>query len=109
MTVNVDDHEELTDVVAWVYLKNKWHIGQTRIIIHNVGDINYTQLISGNVHSNFPVLVEIKVARVELHCMSGVPLYYTDLSYNDWETYLTNYVKCRERQSLFHITNYRRT
>ena len=60
MTVNVDNHEQLTDVVGWVYLTNKWSIGQTRIIIHNVGDISYTQLISGNVHLRFPVLVRVK-------------------------------------------------
>jgi hypothetical protein len=44
MIVTVDDHEELTDVVGWVYLTNKWSIGQARIVIHNLGDISYPQL-----------------------------------------------------------------
>ena len=58
MIVTVDDHEELTDVVGWVYLTNKWSIGQARIVIHNLGDISYPQLISGNVHLNFPVIID---------------------------------------------------
>lgn len=33
MIVTVDDHEELTDVVGWIYLTNKWSIGQARIVI----------------------------------------------------------------------------
>lgn len=85
MTVNVDNHEQLTDVVGWVYLTNKWSIGQTRIIIHNVGDISYTQLISGNVHLRFPVLVSIEPSRVWLYRVENFPDLIPDLSYNDWE------------------------
>lgn len=85
MIVTVDDHEELTDVVGWVYFTNKWNIGQTRIIINNVGDISYTQLISGNVHLRFPVLVSIEPSRVWLYRVEGVPEFLLDLSYDDWE------------------------
>ena len=85
MIVTVDDHEELTDVVGWVYFTNKWNIGQTRIIINNVGDISYTQLISGNVHLRFPVLVSIEPSRVWLYRVEGVPEFLPDLSYDDWD------------------------
>ena len=57
MKVIVNGERELINVANWVYTKNKWVYTQTRIIINNVGDISYTQLISGNVHLRFPVLV----------------------------------------------------
>lgn len=84
MIVTVDDHEELTDVVVWGYLKNKWHIGQTRIIIHNVGDISYTQLISGNVHLRFPVIIDVDDKRIITYYAPGTPI-RADLSYDDWD------------------------
>lgn len=84
MTVNVDNYEQLTDVVGWVYLTNKWSIGQTRIIIHNVGDISYTQLISGNVHLRFPIIIDENDKRVTLYYATGTPI-HADLSYDDWE------------------------
>lgn len=85
MNIIVNSYEELTDVVGWVYFTNKWNIGQTRIIIHNVGDISYTQLISGNVHLRFPVLVSIEPSRVWLYRVEGVPEFLPDLSYDDWD------------------------
>ena len=85
MNIIVNSYEELTDVVGWVYFTNKWNIGQTRIIINNVGDISYRQLISGNVHLRFPILVEIETSRVRLFHTEDLPTYSPDLSYNDWE------------------------
>lgn len=85
MNIIVNSYEELTDVVGWVYFTNKWNIGQTRIIINNVGDISYTQLISGNVHLRFPVLVSIEHSRVWLYRVEGVPEFLPDLSYDDWD------------------------
>lgn len=85
MNIIVNNYEELTDVVEWVYFTNKWNIGQTRIIINNVGDISYIQLISGNVHLRFPVLVCIEPSRVWLYRVEGVPEFLPDLSYDDWE------------------------
>lgn len=84
MIVTVDDHEELTDVVGWVYLINKWHIEQTRILIHNLGDISYLQLISGNVHLNFPVIIDESDKRIILYYAPNAPI-HADLSYDDWE------------------------
>ena len=66
MIINVDDHEQLTDVVAWVYREHGWSIGQTRIVIHNLGDISYAQLISGNVHLRYPVLVDIGLSLIHI-------------------------------------------
>lgn len=85
MNVTVDNYEELTDVVGWVYLTNKWSIGQTRIIINNVGDISYAQLISGNVHLRYPVLVDIGTGHLRLFYAATLPAYHVELSYNDWE------------------------
>ena len=85
MNIIVNSYEELTDVVGWVYFTNKWNIGQTRIIINNVGDISYTQLISGNVHLRFPVLVSIEPSRVWLYRVEGVHEFLLDLSYDDWD------------------------
>lgn len=85
MNIIVNSYEELTDVVGWVYFTNKWNIGQTRIIINNVGDISYTQLISGNAHLRFPVLVSIEPSRVWLYRVENFPDLIPDLSYNDWE------------------------
>lgn len=84
MNIIVNNYEELTDVVAWVYLINKWHIGQTRILIHNLGDISYLQLISGNVHLNFPVIIDESDKRIILYYAPNAPI-HADLSYDDWE------------------------
>ena len=84
MTVNVDNYEQLTDVVGWVYLTNKWNIGQTRIIISGLGDVSYTQLLSGNVHLNFPVIIDESDKRVVLYYAPSTPI-HADLSYDDWD------------------------
>lgn len=84
MNVNVNNHEELTDVVAWVYLNNKWSIGQSRIIIYTVGNISYTQLISGKVHLRFPVIVDVNNERIITYYAPGTPI-RADLSYDDWD------------------------
>ena len=85
MKVIVNGERELINVANWVYTKNKWVYTQTRIIINNVGDISYTQLISGNVHLRFPVLVSIEPSRVWLYRVEGVPEFLLDLSYDDWD------------------------
>ena len=85
MKVIVNNHEQLTDVVAQVYRKREWNIEQTRVIIHNLGDVSYVQLISGNVHLRFPVLVSIEPSRVWLYRVEGVPEFLPDLSYDDWD------------------------
>lgn len=85
MKVIVNNHEQLTDVVAQVYREREWNIEQTRVIIHNLGDASYVQLISGNVHLRFPVLVSIEPSRVWLYRVEGVPEFLPDLSYDDWD------------------------
>ena len=85
MKVIVNNHEQLTDVVAQVYREREWNIEQTRVIIHNLGDVSYVQLISGNVHLRFPVLVSIEPSRVWLYLVEGVPEFLPDLSYDDWD------------------------
>ncbi len=85
MKVIVNNHEQLTDVVAQVYREREWNIEQTRVIIHNLGDVSYVQLISGNVHLRFPVLVSIEPSRVWLYRVEGVPEFLPDLSYDDWD------------------------
>lgn len=85
MKIIVNGERELINVANWVYTKNKWVYTQTRIIINNVGDISYTQLISGNVHLRFPVLVSIEPSRVWLYLVENFPDLIPDLSYNDWE------------------------
>lgn len=85
MKVIVDNYEQLTDVVAWVYREHGWSIGQTRIVIHNLGDISYAQLISGNVHLRYPVLVDIGTGHLRLFYAATLPAYHVELSYNDWE------------------------
>ena len=85
MKVIVNNHEQLTDVVAQVYREREWNIEQTRVIIHNLGDVSYVQLISGNVHLRFPVLVCIEPSRVWLYRVEGVPEFLPDLSYDDWD------------------------
>ena len=85
MNIIVNSYEELTDVVGWVYREREWNIEQTRVIIHNLGDVSYVQLISGNVHLRFPILVEIETSRVRLFHTEDLPTYSPDLSYNDWE------------------------
>lgn len=84
MTVLIDNYEELTDVVGWVYLTNKWSIGQARIVIHNVRNIHYTRLLSGNVHLRFPIIVDMNNERIILYYAPSTPI-HADLSYNDWE------------------------
>lgn len=66
MNVTVDNHEQLTDVVAWVYLNNKWSIGQSHIIISSLGDVSCTQLLYGNVHLRFPVIVDVSDTRITI-------------------------------------------
>ena len=66
MKVIVNGERELINVANWVYTKNKWVYTQTRIIINNVGDISYTQLISGNVHLRFPCIGKYRT----LTCMA---------------------------------------
>ena len=85
MKVIVNNHEQLTDVVAQVYREREWNIEQTRVIIHNLGDVSYVQLSSGNVHLRFPVLVSIEPSRVWLYRVEGVPEFLPDLSYDDWD------------------------
>ena len=85
MKVIVNNHEQLTDVVAQVYREREWNIEQTRVIIHNLGDVSYVQLISGNVHLRVPVLVSIEPSRVWLYRVEGVPEFLPDLSYDDWD------------------------
>ncbi len=85
MNIIVNSYEELTDVVGWVYREREWNIEQTRVIIHNLGDVSYVQLISGNMHLRFPVLVSIEPSRVWLYRVEGVPEFLLDLSYDDWD------------------------
>lgn len=85
MNIIVNSYEELTDVVGWVYREREWNIEQTRVIIHNLGDVSYVQLISGNMHLRFPVLVSIEPSRVWLYRVEGVPEFLPDLSYDDWD------------------------
>lgn len=84
MTITVDNYEELTDVVGWVYLTNKWSIGQTRIIISRLGEVSYTQLISGKVHLKYPTTIDIAIGHVRLFYSLNVPT-PAELSYDDWE------------------------
>lgn len=83
MNVTVDNHEQLTDVVAWVYL-NARSVGQSRIIISRLGEVIYTQLISGKVHLNYPTTVDIAIGHVHLFYSLSIPT-PVELSYDDWE------------------------
>ncbi|BDF65190.1 hypothetical protein CE91St16_15970 [Alistipes finegoldii] len=56
----------------------------TLIIVHNLGDISYAQLISGNVHLNFPVIIDESDKRVTLYYAPSTPI-HADLSYDDWD------------------------
>ena len=85
MIVTVDDHEQLIAVVDWTYSKNKWGHNYTLIIVHNLGDISYAQLISGNAHLRYPVLVDIGTGHLHLFYAATLPAYHAELSYNDWE------------------------
>lgn len=84
MNIIVNSYEELTDVVGWVYLNNKWIVGQTRIVIPNLGDISYAQLLSGNVRLKFPVIIDVTDKRIITYYAPGTPI-RADLSYDDWD------------------------
>lgn len=84
MTVLVDNHEELTDVVGWVYLTNKWSIGQSRIVISSLGDVNYRQLLNEKVHLRFPVIVDVSGTHITTYFAPSAPI-RADLRYDDWD------------------------
>ena len=83
MNVTVDNNTQLVILIGWVYRKNAWSYGQSRIIIHNVGDISHAQLLSGKVHLRFPVIIDANDKRIILYYVPGTPI-RSDLSYDDW-------------------------
>ena len=85
MIVTVDDHEQLVAVVDWAYSENKWGHDYTLIIVHNLGDVNLTQLLAGHVHVRFPIFVNIESTHIRLYHVEDFPEFLPDLSYNDWE------------------------
>lgn len=84
MTITVNNDTQLVAVIEWAYRKNAWSYGQSRIIIHNVGDVSYTQLISGKVHLKFPIIVDVNNERIITYYAPGTPI-RADLSYDDWD------------------------
>ena len=84
MTVNVDNYKELTYVLAWAHMKNKWDLEQPRISIHGIGDISYAQIILEELHLNFHVIIDESDKRVTLYYAPITPI-HADLSYDDWD------------------------
>ena len=85
MIVNVDSYEQLVAVVMRVYYVNTWTPEQTRIIIHNLGDVSYAQLALRRVGLKFPILINIESTGIRLFHMEDFPEYLPDLSYDDWD------------------------
>ena len=84
MTVLIDDYEQLTDVVGWVYRKNAWGVGQSRIVISSLGDVNYRQLLNEKLHLRFPVIVDVSGTHITTYFAPSAPI-RADLRYDDWD------------------------
>lgn len=83
MNIIVNSYEELTDVVRWVYRKNAWGVGQSRIVISSLGDVNYRQLLK-KLHLRFPIIVDVSGTHITTYFAPNAPI-RADLRYDDWD------------------------